>query len=125
MTAATALDDLFRRFGKAFNKGDADAVAACVTDDFEWRLNEGPGPTGHIVKGRDGLKAEFARRAARARNVRFSEARMHYAGEAIFGTFRMTGEQADGKPIDVYGIDYYVVRDGLIALKDSYVKAVG
>ena len=123
MTAA--LDDLFRRFGKAFNRGDADAVATCVTDDFEWRLNEGPGPTGRIVKGRDGLKAEFARRAGLARNVRFSEARMHYAGEAIFGTFRMTGEQADGKPIDVYGIDHYVVRDGLIALKDSYSKAVG
>lgn len=120
---STALDDLFRRFGKAFNKGDADAVAACVTDDFEWRLNEGPGPTGRVVRGRDGLKEEFARRAGKSSDVRFSEAKIHYAGDSIFGTFRMTGSR-DGGKIDVYGIDYYQVRDGLIALKDSYIKAV-
>ena len=119
---SAAHDDLFRRFGKAFNKGDADAVAACVTDDFEWRLNEGPGPTGRVVKGRDGLREEFQRRAGAMRNARFSEAKMHYAGDSIFGTFRMIGERADGSKVDVYGIDYYVVRDGLIALKDSYVK---
>jgi len=122
---SAALDDLFRRFGKAFNRGDADAVAACVTADFEWRLNEGPAPTGRVVKGREGLREEFARRNGVARDVRFSEARMHYAGDAIFGTFRMTGTRADGEKIDVYGIDYYQVRDGLIALKDSYIKAQG
>ena len=122
MTAA--LDGLFRRFGKAFNRGDADAVATCVTSDFEWRLNEGPGPTGRVVKGRDGLREEFQRRAGLARDVRFSEARIHYAGDSIFGTFRMTGKRADGGDIDVYGIDYYQVKDGLIALKDSYIKAV-
>ena len=33
-----AIDDLFRRFGKAFNKADVEEIAACVTDDFEWRL---------------------------------------------------------------------------------------
>jgi hypothetical protein len=37
----------------------------------------------------------------------------------------MTGASADGGKIDVYGIDYYQVRDGLIALKDSYIKAQG
>ena len=36
-----AIDDLFRRFGKAFNKADVEEIAACVTDDFEWRLNAG------------------------------------------------------------------------------------
>jgi len=38
---ADAIDDLFRRFGKAFNKADVEEIAACVTDDFEWRLNAG------------------------------------------------------------------------------------
>ena len=41
---ADAIDDLFRRFGKAFNKADAEEIAACVTDDFEWRLNAGGAP---------------------------------------------------------------------------------
>ena len=38
-----AIDDLFRRFGKAFNKADVEEIAACVTDDFEWRLDAGGG----------------------------------------------------------------------------------
>jgi ketosteroid isomerase-like protein len=38
-----AIDDLFRRFGKAFNKADVEEIAACVTDDFEWRLAAAPG----------------------------------------------------------------------------------
>jgi len=28
-----------------------------------------------------------------------------------------------GKPFDRYGIDLYEIRDGKIALKDSYLKA--
>ena len=45
-TMADAIDDLFRRFGKAFNKADVEEIAACVTDDFEWRLNAGAAPSG-------------------------------------------------------------------------------
>ena len=50
-----AIDDLFRRFGKAFNKADVEEIAACVTDDFEWRLNAGGAPAGRVLKGKDDL----------------------------------------------------------------------
>ena len=52
-TMADAIDDLFRRFGKAFNKADVDEIAACVTDDFEWRLNAGGAPAGRVLKGKE------------------------------------------------------------------------
>ena len=52
-----AIDDLFRRFGKAFNKADVDEIAACVTDDFEWRLNAGGSPAGRVLKGKEALRA--------------------------------------------------------------------
>jgi ketosteroid isomerase-like protein len=71
---ADAIDDLFRRFGKAFNKADVEEIAACVTDDFEWRLNAGGSPGGRVLKGKDDLRAHFAdkslpiaRRASRRR----------------------------------------------------------
>jgi ketosteroid isomerase-like protein len=51
------------------------------------------------------------------------EARIHRSGTALFGTFRVTGIDHAGKPFDRYGIDLYEVRDGKIALKDSYLKA--
>ena len=115
-----AIDDLFRRFGRAFNKADVEEIAACVTDDFEWRLNAGGAPAGAVLKGKEALRAHFADKSKAHREARFSDARIHRAGDKLFGTFRITHA---GKPFDRYGIDLYELRDGKIALKDSYLKA--
>ena len=48
---------------------------------------------------------------------------IHRAGDKLFGTFRVTGIDHAGKPFDRYGIDLYELKDGKIALKDSYLKA--
>ena len=120
-----AVDDLFRRFGKAFNKADVEEIAACVTDDFEWRLNAGAvggSPGGTVLKGKDGLRAHFGDRSKAHREARYSEARIHRSGDKLFGTFRVTGIDAKGQPFDRYGIDLYELKDGKIALKDSYLK---
>ncbi|MBS0522576.1 MAG: nuclear transport factor 2 family protein [Proteobacteria bacterium] len=113
-----AIDDLFRRFGKAFNRADVEEIAACVTEDFEWRLNSGGAPAGRVLKGKDALRAHFSDKSKAHR-----EARIHRAGDKLFGTFRVTGIDHAGKPFDRYGIDLYELRDGKIALKDSYLKA--
>src|SRR5204863_206568 len=57
-----AIDDLFRRFGKAFNKADVDEIAACVTEDFEWRLNAGGSPAVRVLTAMDALLREEALR---------------------------------------------------------------
>jgi ketosteroid isomerase-like protein len=118
-----AIDDLFRRFGRAFNKADVAEIAACVTDDFEWRLNAGGAPAGRVLRGKEALRAHFADKSTAHREARFSEARIHRAGDKLFGTFRVTGIDHAGKPFDRYGIDLYELKDGKIALKDSYLKA--
>ncbi len=117
-----AIDDLFRRFGKAFNKADVEEIAACVTDDFEWRLAAGTQPSGQVLKGKDDLRRYFADKSRAHREARYSEARIHRSGDKLFGTFRVTGIDAGGKPFDRYGIDLYELKDGKIALKDSYLK---
>jgi ketosteroid isomerase-like protein len=119
---ADAIDELFRRFGKAFNKADVEEIAACVTDDFEWRLAAGAAPSGTVLRGKEGLRAHFGDKSKAHREARFSEARIHRAGDKLFGTFRVTGIDAQGNKFDRYGIDLYEVRDGKIALKDSYLK---
>ena len=120
---ADAIDDLFRRFGKGLNKADAEEIAACVTDDFEWRLNAGGSPAGRVLKGKADLIAYFADKSQAHREARYSEAHIHRSGDKLFGTFRVTGIDAAGKPFDRYGIDLYEVKDGKISLKDSYLKA--
>ena len=113
---ADAIDDLFRRFGKAFNKADVEEIAACVTDDFEWRLSAGGAPSGRVLKGKDDLRAHFADKSKAPREARYSEARIHRAGDKLFGTFRVTGIDHAGKPFDRYGIEQQaeIVRHTLL-----------
>jgi ketosteroid isomerase-like protein len=92
-------------------------------DDFEWRLAAGAVPSGTVLRGKEGLRAHFADKSTAHREASFSEAKIHRAGEKLFGTFRVTGIDAQGRSFDRYGIDLYELRDGKIALKDSYLKA--
>ncbi|MDP6389177.1 MAG: nuclear transport factor 2 family protein [Alphaproteobacteria bacterium] len=118
--------EVLKAFGKAFNKGDVDAILECVTDDFEWRLNEGPeAPDGRVVRGREEVRRTLAERAALYNDVRFSETEVFFADDQVIGRFRATGSHADGRPLDVRGVDIYSFRDGKIAVKDSYWKDIG
>jgi ketosteroid isomerase-like protein len=120
------LQALFRRFGKAFNTSDVEAIAACVTPDFRWIMARGPeAPNGRIVEGREALRNALAEREQELSGVRFSDAQVFAAGEFVVGTFRMTAvRRADGVAVDLRGCDIYTLRDGLIASKDSYWKQV-
>ncbi len=120
------LQALFRRFGRAFNAGDVDAIAACVTADFRWIMARGPdAPHGRVVEGRDALREALGERGQELADVRFSEAKVFAAGDHVVGTFRMTAiRRADNAPVDLRGCDIYTLRDGLIASKDSYWKQV-
>lgn len=120
------LQALFRRFGRAFNAGDVDAILDCVTADFRWIMARGPeAPYGRIVSGREALRMALLERGGELIDVRFSEARVFPAGDRVIGTFRMTARRrADGAVVDLLGCDIYTLRDGLIASKDSYWKQV-
>lgn len=117
---------LLRDFGKAFNRGDIDGILACVTDDFEWRLAEGPdAPDGKVVKGKEAVRRALEDRDREIAEMRFSETAVTVDGDRVIGTFRATGKTRDGQPIDRRGVDIYRIEDGKIALKDSYWKQVG
>ena len=76
-----------------------------------------------MLKGKDDLRKYFADKSTAHREARYSEARIHRSGDKLFGTFRVTGIDAQGKAFDRYGIDLYELKDGKISLKDSYLKA--
>lgn len=117
---------LLRDFGKAFNRGDIDGILACVTDDFEWRLAEGPdAPDGKVVRGKEAVRRALEDRDREIAEMRFSETAVTIDGDRVIGTFRATGRTRDGRPIDRRGVDIYRIEGGKIALKDSYWKQVG
>ena len=120
-----AVMELLRRFGKAFNRADIDGILDCVTDDFEWRLADGPdAPDGKIIRGKEAVRQALEARDREIAEMRFSETSVTIAGDTVFGAFRATGTTRDGRAIDRRGIDVYRVRGGKIALKDSYWKRI-
>jgi ketosteroid isomerase-like protein len=116
---------VLKAFGKAFNTGDVDGILQNVTDDFEWRLHEGPdAPDGRTVKGREAVRIALESRAAVIDTLRFSETEVMFGDEHVVGRFRATGAYKNGETIDVRGIDIYSFRDGKISVKDSYWKRI-
>jgi ketosteroid isomerase-like protein len=117
--------EVLKVFGRAFNQADVDGILGCVTDDFEWRLADGPNaPDAKVLKGRDEVRDALELRGDKYKSIKFSETELFYAEEQVVGRFRATGEYADGRPLDVRGIDIYDFRDGKISVKDSYWKDI-
>lgn len=117
--------EVLKAFGKAFNAGDADGVLAQVSNDFEWRMHEGPdAPNGAVIKGLEATRTALAERAERIETIRFSETEVLFGDDHVVGRFRATGRYKSGEAIDVRGVDIYLFKDGKISVKDSYWKAI-
>lgn len=121
----TKMLEVLKIFGKAFNNNDADGILSCVTENFEWRLGEGPSaPDAKILVGAEEVRTELNTRAEKYKIIKFSETELIYSEKHVIGRFRATGEYANGRPLNVRGIDIYEFHNGKIAVKDSYWKYI-
>jgi ketosteroid isomerase-like protein len=119
-------DRLLTAFSRALFRNDLDALYAVVAPDFVWRLPIGPdAPHARALASRAELAAYFAEREARYSRLRFEDVAYHHAPDATFMTFRAIGEYRDGAAFSVDGMERYLFRDGLIAMKDAYWKRIG
>jgi ketosteroid isomerase-like protein len=108
------------KFNDAFNRHDADGVAALLTDDTVFE-DTSPAPDGRRIQGKTAV-AEFWR-GWFDRN-----ADAHFDGEEVI----VSGNRAtvlwvyrkmrNGQPWHLRGVDVFTVRDGKIAAKLAYVK---
>lgn len=110
-----AIEQLLTEFGAAWNHHDLDAALALTTEDIVFE-STGPAPDGIRSEGRDAVREAWA--------PIFADSASHFEGEELTidgdrvvqpWTYRW----ADGH---VRGIDVFVLRDGLVAAKHSYVK---
>ncbi len=103
------------RFGAAFDAHDVDAVMAAMTDDCVFE-NTAP-PDGVRYDGQAAVRAAFTEFFAASADATFETESEVFAGDRAVVTWRYAW--ADGH---VRGVDLFVVRDGLVAEKRSYVK---
>ena len=114
----------FDRFFEAFNSGDFDRVWATVTEDFEWRLPSGPGAPYTSAKGRTAFRDAYTKRWAFLKHFNAVNEIVFVSGDRVYQHYRVSGTGPDGTAVDFTGLDFYIVRDGRIALKDAYNKSV-
>ena len=114
----------FDRFFEAFNTGDFDRVWETVTDDFEWRLPGGPDAPYTSAKGKVAFRDAYTKRWDFLKHFNAVNEVVFVSGDRVYQHYRVTGTGPDGKFHDFTGLDFYIVRDGRIALKDAYNKSV-
>ena len=113
---------LFKSFGRAFFKRDADALYEVCSPDFVWMTLDESGAA-KALTGKAAVAEQLQRRSGHLENIRFEDVYYHHAPEATFMTFRLTATHKDtGAPHEEAGIERYTFEDGRIAMKDVYRK---
>lgn len=108
-------------FVDALNSGDADAVAACVTEDF---VNEHTSARGRSLTGRAAYRERLPGFLGTFRGLRYEVEDLLVDGDRAALAYRMTASMrrdgAPAVPIDVRGVFRFRVRDGLVAARADY-----
>lgn len=103
------------RFAEVFNDKDVDAVMAAMTEDCVFESTAPP--DGQRYVGQDAVRAAWTAFFAGSRDAHFETEDLIVAGDRAVVQWRYAW--GDGH---VRGVDVITVRDGLVAVKQSYVK---
>ncbi|TQS45801.1 nuclear transport factor 2 family protein [Cryptosporangium phraense] len=104
------------RYLAALNAGDADAVAACVTDDF---VNEHTSAAGRSLRSRAAYRERLGGFLAEFENLHYDVEDLLVDDDRAAVAYRMSF-RLHGKPVSVRGMFWFRVEDGLIAHRRDY-----
>jgi steroid delta-isomerase-like uncharacterized protein len=122
MRSASDLIDLLDRFAAAWNRHDLDALMSMMTDDCVFESSAGPNVDGQRSEGKEAVRAAYAAVFAAFPDAQWVNARHFISGSRAVSEWTFTGTQLDGKRVEVNGCDLFTLRDGRIAVKNSYRK---
>lgn len=104
-----------QRYLDGFRKSDHEQVLSCLTEDIRWTLFGG-----YYLEGKDAYDAEIENPAFEG-NPTLDVVRLVEDGDVVMG--ELTGEvkRADGGVMRMAMAETWVMRDGLICERRSYV----
>lgn len=114
--------ELLQAFADAWNRHDADALMAFMTDDCVFESSAGADLCGSRYVGKDAVRAGFAEAWGVFPDAHWANARHFVHGDRGVSEWTFTGTRADGMRVEVHGCDLFTFRDGKIVLKNSYRK---
>ena len=117
-------DAFVTRFNTVWNGHDLDGIMAMMTDDVVFEASFGKDPWGTRAVGRAAVREQIAEILQRIPDVRWDEIRHFACPELAVVEWITTGTPRDGTRFEVFGCDVLALRDGKIAAKRSFRKAV-
>ena len=108
------------RFNEAFNRHDADGLAALLTDDTVFE-DTSPAPDGGRIEGKAAVVEFWRGWFVRNPDARFEAEEVIVSGNraTVLWVYR---KMRNGQPWHLRGVDVFTVRDGKVAAKLAYVK---
>lgn len=112
-TAATV-----RALHDAFNARDREATVALFASDGVFR----PAAAGASFEGPEAIAdASFGFLGAH-KSGRFETVHEVFVGDEAYIEWKWVGVTNEGEPAESHGCDYYLVRDGKVAVKNTFRK---
>lgn len=107
-------------FNEAFNRHDADALAAFLTDDTVFE-DTSPAPDGKRIEGKAAVLEFWRAWFARNSDAHFDAEEVIVSGNraTVLWVYR---KMRNGQAWHLRGVDVFAVRDGKVAAKLAYVK---
>jgi ketosteroid isomerase-like protein len=119
-TTSAATRVAVERFNDIFNRHDADALAALLTEDTVFE-DTSPAPDGKRVEGKAAVVAFWREWFTHNADARFEAEEIIVSGDraVVLWVYR---KMRNGQPWHLRGVDVFTVRDGKVASKLAYVK---
>lgn len=109
-------------FAAAWNRHDIDGLMACMTRDCVFEAAAGREVAGTRHVGFDAVRKAYLAVFDTYPDGRWNNPRHFVAGNRAVTEWTFTGTTRDGARVEVNGCDLFTLRDGKIALKNSYRK---
>ncbi|MEW6320856.1 MAG: nuclear transport factor 2 family protein [Acidobacteriota bacterium] len=125
--AEAAADDratleMLDRFAAAWNRHDIEGLMACMTPDGVFEASSGRDVAGTRHAGAEAVRKAYLAVFDAYPDGRWNNPRHFVAGNRAVSEWTFTGTTRDGTKVEVNGCDVFTLRDGKIALKNSYRK---
>ena len=122
MTPPADALQLLDRFADAWNRHDVDALMSMMTDDCVFEASAGPDVNGQRSEGQTAVRAAYAAVFETFPDAHWEHPRHFVADNRGVSEWTFTGTRNDGQYVEVNGCDLFTIRDGKIAVKNSYRK---
>lgn len=115
-------EHLLQAFADAWNRHDIEGLMSMMTTECVFQASGGTTVNGERHEGQSAVRAAFTAVFAQYPDAQWRNARHFVTGDRGVSEWTFTGTPSDGRRMEVTGCDLFTLRDGKIAIKDSFRK---